>query len=133
MGEGFGDFLAASFFAEAKPGLLRPTVGSWDAVAYSADDPPCLRRLDSNKRYPKDITGEEHDDGEIWSACRWQLRTRLGREVTERLVIAHHQPLNRWASFEDAANTLRGKGDQQREISGGTLFQGTSKTAQHER
>ena len=49
MGEGFGDYFAASFFAESKPQILRPTVGSWDAVAYSGAEPPCLRRLDSNK------------------------------------------------------------------------------------
>lgn len=106
MGEGFGDFLAASFFGDSKPARLRPTIGSWDAVPYSAEEPPCLRRLDSNKKYPKDLRGEEHDDGEIWSACLWELRVALGREVAERLVVAHHYLLNRWAGFEDAANAL---------------------------
>jgi Fungalysin metallopeptidase (M36) len=105
MGEGFGDFLAASYFADWKPAWLRPAISSWDCIAY-AGDPPCLRRLDSNKKYPKDITGEVHDDGEIWSACLWELRHQLGRATTEKLVIAHHYLLNRWASFEDAANAL---------------------------
>ncbi len=105
MGEGFGDFLAASYFADWKPAWLRPAIASWDCIAY-AGDPPCLRRLDSNKKYPKDITGEVHDDGEIWSACLWELRHQLGRATTEKLVVAHHFLLNRWASFEDAANAL---------------------------
>ena len=65
---------AASFFADLKPQILRPTLGNWDAVSYSGDEPPCLRRLDSNKKYPKDIVGEVHADGEIWSACLWELR-----------------------------------------------------------
>jgi Zn-dependent metalloprotease len=106
MGEGFGDFLAASFFADLKPQALRPTIGNWDAVAYSGAEPPSLRRLDSNKKYPKDITGEEHDDGEIWSACLWEIRAALGRRITERLVIAHHSLLTRFATFEDAAKAL---------------------------
>jgi Zn-dependent metalloprotease len=106
MGEGFGDFLAASFFADVKAQRLRPAVGSWDAVAYSGDDPPCLRRVDSNKKYPKDLRGEVHDDGEIWSACLWEIRQALGRHTAEKLVIAHHFLLTRTATFESAAQAL---------------------------
>jgi Zn-dependent metalloprotease len=106
MGEGFGDFWAASFFSDAKPKEMKPTVGNWDATAYSGDEPPNLRRLDSNKKYPKDIAGEVHDDGEIWSACLWELRNTLGRTTTERLVIAHHFLLSRDAGFQDGANAL---------------------------
>jgi Zn-dependent metalloprotease len=106
MGEGFGDFLAASFFSDVKPKNMKPTLGNWDAVAYSGAEPPFLRRLDSNKRYPKDIKGEVHDDGEIWSACLWELRAALGRKPTEILLIAHHFLISRKASFEDAAKAL---------------------------
>ena len=106
MGEGFGDFLAASFFSDKKPQSMKPTVGNWDAVFYSGDEPPNLRRLDSNKKYPKDLRGEVHDDGEIWSACLWELRAALGRLPTEKLVIAHHFLLTRFSSFEDAARAL---------------------------
>ncbi len=106
MGEGFGDYLAASFFADSKPAKLRPCVGTWDSVSYSGDEPPNLRRLDSNKKFPKDLKGEVHDDGEIWSACLWELRGQLGRKVTDQLVIAHHFQISRSASFEDAANAL---------------------------
>ena len=106
MGEGFGDYLAASFFADVKPARLQPTVGNWDAVSYSGDDPPNLRRLDSTKKYPRDIVGEEHSDGEIWSACLWELRTALGGRTADQLVIAHHFQLTRHASFKDGANAL---------------------------
>src|SRR5437660_1670658 len=44
MGEGFGDFLAASFFSDVKPKNMKPTLGNWDAVAYSGAEPPFLRR-----------------------------------------------------------------------------------------
>jgi Zn-dependent metalloprotease len=106
MGEGFGDYNAASFFAEAKSQEMRPTLGNWDATSYSGAEPPSLRRLDSNKKYPKDLTHEPHDDGEIWSACLWEIRTALGRRITDTLVIAHHFLLSRTATFENAANAL---------------------------
>ncbi len=106
MGEGFGDFLAASFFSDVKPKEMKPTLGNWDATAYSGDEPPYLRRLDSNKKYPKDLDGEVHDDGEIWSACLWELRAALGRKTAERIVIAHHFLLARDSGFEDGANAL---------------------------
>jgi Zn-dependent metalloprotease len=106
MGEGFGDFLAASFFSDVKPKEMKMTLGNWDATAYSGDEPPYLRRLDSNKKYPKDLDGEVHDDGEIWSACLWELRGLLGRQTTERLVVAHHFLLSRDSGFEDGANAL---------------------------
>ena len=102
MGEGFGDYLAASFFADQKPERLRLCVGSWDATSYSPEDPPCLRRLDSNKRYPRDMVKEEHTDGEIWSACLWQIREAIGREAADKLILAHHFLIRRDATFKDA-------------------------------
>ncbi|MCC7053201.1 MAG: M36 family metallopeptidase [Gemmatimonadaceae bacterium] len=107
MGEGFGDFLAASTYADRKSARLRATLSGWDCIECEPQGGvPCLRRLDSRKRFPRDFVGEVHDDGEIWSACLWQLRIALGREAAERLVVAHHYLLNRWASFEDAAHAL---------------------------
>jgi len=106
LGEGFGDYLAGSFFNDAKPAHLQNCVGSWDATAYSSDNPPCLRRLDSKKRYPKDVDGEVHDDGEIWSACLWQIRQAMGRKAADKLILSHHFLLQRDASFKDAAESL---------------------------
>src|SRR5437667_3701551 len=40
MGEGFGDFLAASFFSDVKPNEMKATIGNWYATAYSGDEPP---------------------------------------------------------------------------------------------
>jgi hypothetical protein len=50
--------------------------------------PPNLRRLDSKKKYPQDID-QVHDDGEIWSACLWQIRAAIGRKTADKLIIAH--------------------------------------------
>lgn len=107
IGEAFGDYLAGSFFEKVKAAQFKPCVGTWDAVAYSSDTPPCLRRLDSKKKYPVDMTNEVHDDGEIWSACLWQLRSAIGNQQTaDRLVIASHFLMTKIASFKDAANAL---------------------------
>ncbi len=119
MGEGFGDYLAGSFFADIKSDILKPCVGTWDGVAYSGAEPPCLRRLDSNKKYPKDMVREVHDDGEIWSACLWELRNAVGRTTADTLIIAHHFLLSRNASFEDGANALMTADEQ--------MYQGRNK------
>ncbi|TFF37264.1 M36 family metallopeptidase [Mucilaginibacter psychrotolerans] len=106
MGEGFGDYMSASFFSDKKSAGLKPTIANWDAVAYSGDEPPCLRRMDSNKKYPRDIVGEEHSDGEIWSACLWEIRAAIGRAAADKLIIAHHFLLSPRSGFQDAANAL---------------------------
>jgi Zn-dependent metalloprotease len=106
MGEGFGDYLAASFFETLKPARFARCLGSWDATAYSPEDPPNLRRLDSTKRYPRDIVHEVHADGEIWSASLWALREAIGRTACDKLVLSHHFLLKRDSSFEEAALSL---------------------------
>jgi hypothetical protein len=106
MGEGFGDYLAASFYADLKSPVLKPCVGSWDAVSYSSANPPNLRRVDSQKKFPDDMEGEEHADGEIWSACLWELRTALGGKKADQLVLAHHFLIPPTATFRDAAEAL---------------------------
>lgn len=59
MGEGFGDYLAASFYAGSGNALFQAShaacVGEWDAVSYSGTTPPCLRRVDGVKIYPGDL------------------------------------------------------------------------------
>jgi Zn-dependent metalloprotease len=106
MGEGFGDYLAGSYFRDVKPADMQNCVGSWDATAYSNAHPPYLRRLDSKKTYPKSIDGEVHDDGEIWSACLWQIRQLMGRKAADKLILSHHFLIQKDAGFQDAAQAL---------------------------
>lgn len=54
IGEGFGDYFAASFFAEEKPEAYRPCVMTWDGLLIGLEqgtDPPCLRRVDEEWTY----------------------------------------------------------------------------------
>lgn len=114
MGEGWGDFLAGSFFAATSSGGFQDAcIADWDAVSYSEAKVPCLRRLDSRKQYPKDMAGEVHADGELWSAFLWKLRDSLGSTQDAKtrnslkLVLTSHEFLTPTAEFKDAVNALR--------------------------
>ncbi len=106
MGEGFGDYLAASFYlASGDPTFQAangPCVGEWDATSYSGSNPPCLRRTDGTKIYPDDLTGSVHDDGEIWSRALWDFRLALGPSV-DAIVLEHHFALPAGATMPTAA------------------------------
>jgi hypothetical protein len=114
MGEGFGDFNAANYFARTSRGAKWDLcIAEWDATTYSSSNPTCLRRMDSKKRYPKDVADEVHDDGELWSAFLWRVRSHLkGNAVQKsdaatRLVVSSHELLTPNAAFDDAVAALR--------------------------
>lgn len=128
MGEAFGDWLAAAYYARDVSGGFQDTcIADWDAVSYSSATPPCLRRIDTAKRYPKDMTNNSvHADGEIWSAFLWDVRDGLvsATEIDDRglsaaevaqlrtdrsmeLVLAHHELLTPTAEFAHAVAALR--------------------------
>ena len=112
MGEGFGDYLAASMAGVLAPLAGHPQmtdpacVADWDAISYDTRNPPCLRRLDEPKHYPEDADGEVHDDGEMWSAALWRARTAVGADIADSVVIEGHELLGTTASFDQAANAI---------------------------
>ncbi len=100
IGEGFSDYLAVAVtsWATGTPTLTpEACVADWDSVSYTNTAPHCLRRLDEDKRYPKDVVGEVHADGEIWSRALWDIRAALGDTRASTLIID--------AQFDFAANT----------------------------
>lgn len=113
MGEGFGDYLAASF-SEVLPAQAShpqplghfPCVGDWDATSYDNGTPRCLRRTDGDKHAPEDTDGEVHDDGEIWAAGLWRGRTAVGADVMDRLVLESHGLLTTNETFDRAAAAI---------------------------
>jgi hypothetical protein len=110
MGEGFGDYFAASFFESRKPARYSATVMSWDGLLYglrSRFDPPCLRRLDSALTFDDfDEKGDEHDNGTIWSATLWDVRAALGRELADTLIIESHFQLDGFTTFARGARAI---------------------------
>ena len=110
MGEGFGDYLAGSFYRMVGDATYQAAhaacIGEWDATSYSSDQPPCLRRIDGDKKYPGDLVGQVHADGEIWSTFLWGMHSVIGPATLDKLVFEHHFALPCNATMIDAANAL---------------------------
>jgi len=118
MGEGFGDYLAASFFADLKPRRYRTSVMCWDAITFPDYDPPCLRRVDESWTFEEDFVegGDEHDNGEIWSATLWDVRRALGRRRADRIIVESHFQLDGFTRFDRGARAIL---DADRNLYGG--------------
>ncbi len=110
MGEGFGDYLAASFYLPNGDATYQAShaacVGDWDATSFGSGNPACLRRVDGNKTYPGDLVGSAHADGEIWSRAVWDIRLALGATKADTLVLEHHFSVPCNATMTDAALAL---------------------------
>jgi hypothetical protein len=114
MGEGFGDFNAANYYALTSNGFGDLCVAEWDSTAYSTSTPPCLRRLDSTKRWdPAHPSSDVHVDGQLWSAYLWRLRSHLGGSTPARsrnaitLVLTAQELQTPDATFGSAVASLR--------------------------
>jgi hypothetical protein len=93
ISEGFADYWAVTVtdviahqkgWAELEP---LPCVADWDSTSYTSTVPHCLRRLDSGLKYPDDLNGEVHHDGEIWSQALWQIRLDLGHIEADTIIL----------------------------------------------
>jgi hypothetical protein len=108
MGEGFGDYLAASFFSHKKRGRYRAAVMCWDGIVFDDHDPPCVRRVDGDKKR-QDFAerGKVHDNGELWSAVLWDLFNALeNRTVADRLILDSHFQLDPLTGLDAGARAI---------------------------
>ena len=62
-------------------------VADWDSVSYTSSTPHCLRRVDTDLHYPQDLNGRVHHDGQIWSRALWDIRSALGHEVADTIIL----------------------------------------------
>lgn len=92
MGEGFSDYLAASWFEVRKLPALRPTVGIWDAIADGGAPPACGASTGTSRSsvLTTPPTADEHENGKIWSATLWEFRGAVGREIADRMIVESH-------------------------------------------
>jgi hypothetical protein len=104
IGEGFGDYLAATLFGEtsADPACI----GEWDVRGSTSDASACLRRVDRDRQFPHDLTGDAHADGEIWSRVLWDLRAAVGAEVADTLALESSFYLPPAATMVEAGQAL---------------------------
>ncbi len=83
VGEGTGDYLAATILDD-------PVVGRGFSTNGSG-----IRRIDQNRSFPNDYTGQVHSDGLIWGSAMWDLREALqqkhgevqGRRIADRIFV----------------------------------------------
>ncbi len=108
MGEGFGDYWACSHHAGIGPGApgWDPLVGMWIATGFNPGPPPFSRTVDGAKHYPEDLDGNVYDDGELWSACLWQIRAIVGKTRADKLILESHFLLDPFAEMVDGANAV---------------------------
>ncbi len=109
MGEGFGDYLAASFFADKKTRTYLPTVMTWDCITYDDFDPPCMRRLDEAWTYDDfdhETSEAEHDNGTIWSATLWEIWKAVGRATADKLIVESHFQQDGFTTFARGARAI---------------------------
>src|SRR5262245_36660321 len=110
MGEGFGDYFAASFFAEYKRDRnLRVSISSWDQITDKEFVPPCLRRVDQPLTFESFDFAEDsdpHQNGKIWSATLWDIREAVGRDVADRIVVESHFQLDGFTKFARGARAI---------------------------
>jgi Zn-dependent metalloprotease len=111
IGEGFGDYFAASFFAQRKPENYQHCVMTWDGLLLGLDmgyQPPCLRFVTNKLTYAdfRNLTDYEHENGEIWAATLWQIRAALGQDVADRIIVESHFQLDGFTTFTRAARAI---------------------------
>lgn len=87
IGEGFGDYFAATVSAVVAPTPDPACIADWDAVEYTISTPHCLRRIDRDLHYPQDMTGSVHHNGQIWSRALWDIRNALGYVQADTIIL----------------------------------------------
>lgn len=110
MGEGFGDYLAASVFEAKKPRRLRKLVMSWDAFETSDARVPRLRTVDSPmtfESFDHSAAADEHENGQIWSATLWQVRRCYDdSRDADRVIVESHFQLDGFTTFARGARAI---------------------------
>ena len=93
ISEGFGDYWAVTVanVVATKLGVPQlaplPCVADWDSVSYTSTVPHCLRRTDTNLKYPAGLNGAVHHDGMIWSRALWDIRQSIGNVRADTIIL----------------------------------------------
>jgi hypothetical protein len=106
IGEGFGDYWAATMSEPVSGGFGTACIAEWDSISYTPDRPFCLRRVDLDLTMA-DRNGRIHHDGQIWSRALWDIHNALGRTNADTLILTAQYDFNPATTFRDAAlNTV---------------------------
>jgi zinc metalloprotease ZmpB len=106
IGEGFGDYWAATMSEPVSGGFGTACIAEWDSISYTPQRPFCLRRVDLDLTMD-DRNGRIHHDGQIWSRALWDIHNALGRTAADTLILTAQYDFNPATTFRDAAlNTV---------------------------
>lgn len=94
LSEGFSDYFAASLLDD-------PRLGD-----YVADNTHGARNCGDLVKFPAGFVGEEHNTGAAWASVLWAIRSAVGREVCDQLVVESLDFLDNTSTFEDARTAL---------------------------
>ena len=98
MGEGFGDYWA---FSAKATGFKPACFAEWDV-----NNGGCLRRLDTNKRFPTNVVNQVHSDGEIWSQALREIFLRIGKTKADTIILESHFLIALSPTFSKGAKAL---------------------------
>ena len=104
IGEGFGDYLAASLSAGSS--VDPACIGEWDSRAGSTALAGCLRRVDGDGQAPSDVTGDAHSDGALWSRVLWDVQAAVGQKSADELALESSFYLPPAATLVEAGQAL---------------------------
>jgi len=94
LNEGYADYFSASFLDD-------PDVGEF-AGRLLRSRFPYLRTLQNSNAFPRDFFDEEHQASLIWSGALWDVRSRLGGQRADGIVLGGLQGLTGKAEYFDA-------------------------------
>ena len=96
LNEGSADYFSSSFLDD-------PVMAEYAAKIFNSRN-TYLRRTDNSNRWPHNVVGEVHADGNIWSGALWDIRAQLGPDITDEIAINALAMLSPTAEFFDAAS-----------------------------
>jgi len=102
IGEGFGDYWAATMSEPVSGGFDVPCIADWDSISYTSEIPHCLRRTDLDLTMA-DQDGRIHHDGQIWSRALWDMHMALGRARADTIILEAQFFFTPDTSFANAA------------------------------
>jgi len=73
LNEGWSDYFAAAF-------SNKPAIGSYAAIRGGYGE-ASLRNVDNNLQCPRDVIGEIHNDGLVWSGALWEIRQAITKNL----------------------------------------------------
>ena len=108
IGEGFGDYWAATMSQPVSGGYGVTCIADWDSISYTVDVPHCLRRVDTDLTVD-DQTGAIHRWPDLVPGALGHP-PGLGRTTANTIVLTAQYHFNPSTTFRDAALEVVGRG-----------------------